>query len=181
MQLPQHQALLVSVHGRRGSEDVVVSQLWHVPSSATIALATVAHPVAEAMGDKERLRQLGIELAAPLLQAAIALISVHPNIATRQPTEAAVTKSLLARTPAVTTLGKKIAQLQQVGRDGSLAGGCQRRRRCERLRAFTFGHVRQLDKLLVCLSLPRPAAPGARRPPTRRVRRSAPSGTGEDP
>ncbi|HEX5195012.1 MAG TPA: hypothetical protein VFW09_19615 [Solirubrobacteraceae bacterium] len=133
MQLPQHQALLVSVHGRRGSEDVVVSQLWHVPSSATIALATVAHQlkgtVAEAMGDKERLRRLGIELAAPLLpadvalldtigdadQAAIALISVHPNIATRQPTEAAVTKSLLARTPAVTTLGKKIAQLQQAG------------------------------------------------------------------
>jgi hypothetical protein len=135
VQLPEHTALLASVYGRRGSQDVVVSQLWHVPASATIGLATVAHRLkgtaAEAMGVNDRLRRLGIDSPASLSpadlalldtigdsdQAAIALISVHPNIATRQPAEAAVTKSLLASTPAVTTLGTTIAQLHQAGQN----------------------------------------------------------------
>ncbi len=135
VELPEDQAILLSVYGRRGPRDVVVSQLWHVPPSATIALATVAHrlsgTVADAMGVSERARRLGIEAVGSLSpadvaqldavggsdQAAIALTSVHPNIATRQTHEAAVTKSLLASTPPVQTLGRTIAQLHQKGTD----------------------------------------------------------------
>jgi len=65
--------MLVSVYGRRGSRNVVVSQLWHVPPSATLALATVAHrlkgTVADAMGVSARIRRLGIRSPASLSPA----------------------------------------------------------------------------------------------------------------
>jgi hypothetical protein len=135
VKLPDHRTMLVSVHGRRGSEDVVVSQLWHVPPAATIALATFAHRLkgtaADAMGVSGQLRRLGIDSLGSLSpadialldtvsdsdQTAIALTSVHPNIATVAPAEAAATKSLLAKTAPVQTLGKTISQLQRTGKD----------------------------------------------------------------
>ena len=133
--LPDHQTMLVSVHGRRGAHAVVVSQIWCVPPAATIALATLARrlkgTVAEPMGVSPRLSRLGIHQASSLSpvdvalldtvgdsdQAAIALTGVHPNIATKQPAEAAITKSLLTTTAEVQTLGKTIAQLQRAGED----------------------------------------------------------------
>jgi hypothetical protein len=135
LELPEHQSMLVSVHGRRGGQDVVVAQVWHVPPSATVALAIVARGLqaapARTLGVTRRLRRLGIDPSASLSpadlalldtvgdtdQTAIALTSVHPNIATKAPAEAAVTKSLLAGAPEVQTLGKTIAQLQRAGQD----------------------------------------------------------------
>ena len=135
VELPDHRTMLVSVHGRRGSHDVVVSQLWNVPPSATIALATVAHrltgTVAEAMGVSGRLGRLGtgsigslspadvalVDTIGDSDQAAIALTSVHPNIATIAPTEARVTIALLGNTPEVRTLGKEITRFQNAGKD----------------------------------------------------------------
>ena len=135
MELPEQRTMLVSVHGRRGSRDVVVAQIWRVPPAATIALATFAHRLkgtaADAMGVSGRLRRFGIDSAGSLSaaeialldavgdsdQTAIALTSVHPNIATVAPAEAAVTKSLLAKTPPVRSLGTTIKTLQGKGID----------------------------------------------------------------
>ena len=135
VQLPEQRTMLVSVHGRRGSQDVVVAQIWHVPPAATIALATFADrlkgTVADAMGVSGRLRRFGIDSAGSLSpgdialldtvgdsdQTAIALISVHPNIATIATVEAAVTKSLLAKTAPVQSLGTTIKTLQRKGID----------------------------------------------------------------
>ena len=135
VKLPDHRAMPVSVLGRRGPRDVVVSQLWHVPAAATIALATVAHRLtgnaSDAIGGSARLRRLGIDSAGSLTptdvalldtvgdsqQTAILMTKMHPNIATIMPAEAAITKSLLASAPEVQTLGNTIAQLQRAGQD----------------------------------------------------------------
>jgi hypothetical protein len=135
VELPADRSVLLSVHGRRGNQAVVVSQMWRVPSSATIALARAADRLTGSFGDvvgpSDRLEALGLrrgELRRPadvaLLesvggtdQAAIALTMCHPNVATIAPTESAVTKSLLAQTPAVETLANRIADMQRAGED----------------------------------------------------------------
>ena len=133
--LPADRGMLLSVHGRRGSEAVVVSQIWHVPASATLALARAVHrltgSVADVVGSSHRLHRLRIprhrvhlpsevallDMVGGTDQTAIALTMSHPNIATIAPTETAVTKALLAQTPEVQTLGTHIAQMQRAGRD----------------------------------------------------------------
>jgi hypothetical protein len=133
--LPADRGVLLSVHGRRGSEVVVVSQIWHVPASATIALAKAAHrltgSVADVVSASHRLHRLRIprhrvhlpsevallDMVGGTDQTAIALTMSHPNISTIAPTEAAATKSLLAQTPEVQTLGTHIAQMQRAGKD----------------------------------------------------------------
>jgi hypothetical protein len=44
--LPADRALVVSVQGRRGGDEVMVSQVWHVPPKATLALARTARRLA---------------------------------------------------------------------------------------------------------------------------------------
>jgi len=135
VELPTHRSALVSVHARRGNRKVVVSQLWHVPPAATLALAKASArltgSVGKVVGPSRRLELLGLrpaELRRPedvvlvdrlggTDQTAIALAMAHPNVATIAPTESAVTKSLLTDTPAVATLGAAIAELQRDGKD----------------------------------------------------------------
>lgn len=133
--LPAGRSTLVSVQGRRGTQGVVVSQMWHVPPAATIKLARAARrltgSVGDVIGQSRKLEALEIELGdlrrpedVALLdsvggtdQAAIALTMCHPNVATIAPTESAVTKSLLGDTPAVGTLAQRIAEMQRGGKD----------------------------------------------------------------
>ncbi len=133
--LPAERGMLLSVHGRRGKHEVVVSQLWHAPSQATQALAGASHRLTGSLGhvapSARRLKALGlgkadIQTAAQVAeldkigdtyQTAVALTMCHPNVATIDPTATAATKSLLGQTPAVQALGQYIAQMHQQGKD----------------------------------------------------------------
>lgn len=133
--LPTERGLLLSVHGRRAGRDVVICQLWHAPRQATISLAETAHRLTGSLGHviapPHRLKALGLtvsEIRSPAqvaeldtigdtYQTATAMTMCHPNVATIDPTAVAATKSLLAATPPVQTLGSYIAQMQRGGKD----------------------------------------------------------------
>jgi hypothetical protein len=127
--------MVVSVYGRRGQNEVLVSQLWRVPPKATRILAQAAHrftgSLGSVLGSPARLRALGLlpsQISSPEHvvqleaigdphQTAITLTMLHPNVATIAPTAVAATKSLLGQTPEVSTLGSYIGQMQQAGQD----------------------------------------------------------------
>ncbi|MBV9196083.1 MAG: hypothetical protein JO168_18255 [Solirubrobacterales bacterium] len=133
--LPQDRAILLTVHGHRGRRQVVVAHLWHVPPAATLALAQTAHRLTGSLQSvtpfPRRLQKLGIKpsaLSSPeeavQLQrivdessTAVSLVMLHPNVATINKTDAAVTTQLLGKTTAVTSLSRKISQMQTAGQD----------------------------------------------------------------
>jgi hypothetical protein len=144
VRLPADHAIVVSVygrrrrhsvHGRKGKHEVLVAHHWHVPPRATLRLAKAAvrsrGSLGSVLGHPRRLRALGIKASqvrspaevvqldaiADSYQTATALTMLHPNVATKNPTAAAATKALLGQTPAVTTLGSYITQMQRDGRD----------------------------------------------------------------
>ena len=134
VELPAERAILISAHGKRGRREVVVGQLWRVPRASTIALAKASHRLTgtyrHAVGSTRRLKPLGLtvrEIRSPqhLVQlemivdtstTALALVSVHPNIATVNKTAAATTKAMVGPTPAVGSLDKYISTMQAGGR-----------------------------------------------------------------
>ena len=134
VELPAERAILVSAHGKQGRREVVVGQLWRVPRASTIALAKASHRLTgtyrHALGSTRRLKPLGLtvsEIRSPrhLVQlemivdtstTALALVSVHPNIATVNTTEAATTKAMVGPTAAVGSLDKYISNMQAGGR-----------------------------------------------------------------
>ena len=134
--LPTDQALSISVVGFRGHREVVVSQLWHCPQEATLALARATHrlkrgSLGSVLGSGKRLAALGIratDVRSPeevtqlstivgSYTMATAMVMHHPNVATKDPTAAAVTTPLLEGTPEVGTLGGYIDKMQRGGRD----------------------------------------------------------------
>ncbi len=133
--LPEDRTVLVTVHGRRRRRQAVVAQLWHVPPTTTLALAKIAHRRTGSLKGMtafpERLDKLGIAASAlrspeeivQLYQivdessTAATLVMMHPNVATVDKTAAGVTTQLLGSTPAVGTLTRKIAQMQNDGED----------------------------------------------------------------
>ena len=144
VRLPADQAIVVTVYGRRSrhsadgrneKHEVLVAQLHHVPPRATLRLATAARrargSLGSVLGHPQRLRALGIKsshVRSPAdvvqldaivdsYQTATALTMLHPNVATKDTTAAAATKSLLGQTPAVTALGSYITRMQHDGRD----------------------------------------------------------------
>ncbi len=135
VKLPSHRGMLVSVYGHRGRREVVVAQLWYAPREATLAFAKAAHGLTGSLhhlaGSSHRLKGLGLrasDVRTPADVAALETIgdpqttamtftSVHPNIATVNPALVPPTKSLLSQTPAVTSMGSYIANMQSNGQD----------------------------------------------------------------
>jgi hypothetical protein len=138
--LPTHRGTVVSVygrrkHGRRGRRRVLVSQVWHCPAEATLALALTADRVTGSLhsvvDSREQLASLGLtaaEVKTPqeLVQlstvvdtysAAESLVKFHPNVSTVDKMSLAATNSLLSKTAAVQSLGTYIAKMQRAGRD----------------------------------------------------------------
>src|SRR5262249_47812872 len=133
--LRRDRGVLLSIHGTRHGQTVLVAQAFHAPEAATRALAQAAFLLEgsyeSVAGSPERLGALGLDAAqltsVPEIvdwetvvdphQTAIALTMLHPNVATIAPTEVATTKSLLGQTPEVSTLGSYIGQMQQAGQD----------------------------------------------------------------
>ena len=132
---PKDLALLVSAHGVRRGQEVIVAQHFHVPAWATQELARLAFELqghyGSVVGSPERLAALGLD-ASQIASArevadldsvvdtqttAVALTMCHPNVATIDSTAAGATKSLLGQTPEVGTLGSYIGQMQQSGQD----------------------------------------------------------------
>src|SRR5215475_9931111 len=132
---PAERSMAVSVYGRRGQAEVVVSQLWCVPPKATRALALAAYRLTRSLGSVQsspaRLEALGLlpshitspehvvqlESIGDPHQTACTLTMLHPNVATVDPTASATTMALLGQTPEVSTLGSYIGQMQQAGQD----------------------------------------------------------------
>jgi len=135
VRLPAHRASVLRVEGRRGTREVVVSEIWHAPEHATVRLANASRELTgtfeHSTGSPHRLRALGLdeadlrsaaaiaqlETVSDSYQTATALTMTHPNIATIDPGASAATKALLGQTGEVTTLGTYIAQMQRAGRD----------------------------------------------------------------
>ncbi len=138
--LPAQRGTVVSVYGRRdnapaGRREVLVSQLWHCPPQATLALAQTADRVKGSLrtvvDSREQLASLGLtaaEVKTPeeLVQlgtvvdtysAAESLVKFHPNVSTVDKMSLAATNSLLSKTPAVQSLGTYIAKMQRSGKD----------------------------------------------------------------
>ncbi len=133
VELPAERAILVTVRGKQGRKEVVVGQLWRVPRASTIALAKTSHRLKRSyrpvLGSTRRLKSLGLtasqvrspqhvaqlETVVDTSSAAVALASVHPNIATVNKTAAATTKAMLGQTPALGSLDKYINKMQSGG------------------------------------------------------------------
>jgi hypothetical protein len=133
--LPGGRGIVVSVYGRRRGREVLVTQLWHCPSHATLALARTAHrlkgSVRAVAGSRRRLTSLGLTAArvtapqevvqlgtiADTYTAAESLVKFHPNVATIDPMSLAATNSLLAQNPAVETLGGVIDKMTRQGKN----------------------------------------------------------------
>jgi hypothetical protein len=133
--LRRDRGTLLSVHGTRQGQTVLVAQTFHAPPAVTRALAQAAFLLEgsykSVAGSPERLTALGLdasqltsvheiadlETVVDPHQTAIALTMLHPNVATIASTQVATTKSLLGQTPEVSTLGSYIGQMQQGGRD----------------------------------------------------------------
>ena len=133
--LPRERVLLLSVYGTRRSQTVVVAQAFHAPEQATRALAKAAFEgegsYRSVAGSPERLAALGLDASqltsvgeiveldriVDTNQTAIALAMFHPNVATIAPTQAAITKSSLGNTPAISGLGTYIQRMQTNGVD----------------------------------------------------------------
>jgi len=133
--LPSSRGMLVSVQGRRGSRNVIASEVWHAPAAATLALAEASQRLLGSLdyvvGDSPRLRELGLtlkdfrtaaevvqlDLVGDTYQTATALTMSHPQVATLDPMGAATTKAVLGDTPPVQSLGTYIKTMQRAGRD----------------------------------------------------------------
>ena len=135
VRLPAHRATLARVQGHRGKHEVVVAEVWHTPTQATLKLAEASQRLTGTLrhvaGSNQRLNALGLDRAdlrsartiaqletiGDSYQTAAALTMTHPNIATIDPDATATTKALLGQTGEVTTLGTYIGQMQRTGRD----------------------------------------------------------------
>ena len=133
--LPADRGMLTSVLGRRGRNEVLVSQLFYAPPAATRALAQAAHGLSGSLGSvvgaPERLAALGLSAAqvsspehvvqldtiGDTYQTATAMSMIHPNVATVAPTETATTKALVGPISAVANLGQYITTMQAGGSD----------------------------------------------------------------
>src|SRR5262252_2525365 len=133
--LPADRGMLTSVLGRRGRNEVLVSQLFYAPPAATRALAQAAHGLSGSLGSvvgaPERLKALGLsadQVSSPehvvqldtigdTYQTATAMSMIHPNVATVAPTETATTKALVGPISAVANLGQYITTMQAGGSD----------------------------------------------------------------
>jgi len=133
--LPRERVLLLSVHGTRRGQTVVVAQALHAPERDTRALAKAVFELEgsyrSVAGSPERLAALGLDVSqltsvreileldrvVDTNQTAIALAMFHPNVATIAPTQAAITKSSLGNTPAISGLGTYIQRMQTNGVD----------------------------------------------------------------
>jgi hypothetical protein len=133
--LRRDRGTLLSVHGTRNGQTVLLAQAFHAPQAATRALAQAAFLLEgsykSVAGSRERLGALeldasqlasvdeivDLETVVDSHQTAIALTMLHPNVATVAPVEVPTTKSLLGQTPEVTTLGNKIDEMHQAGQD----------------------------------------------------------------
>ena len=140
VRLPADRAQVLSVHGRHRGRDVVVGHIMHVPQATTRTLARTAArgsgSYRAVAGSPKRLAALGLKrsdvrAARHVMQldsvgdshtTASTIAMMHPNVATKDPTNAGVTKQVLGQTSAIGALGQAIAGLQGRGRNfGSLA------------------------------------------------------------
>jgi hypothetical protein len=134
--LPRERVLLLSVHGTRRGQTVVVAQAFHAPEQATRALAEAAFEregsYKSVAGSPERLAALGLDASqltsvreiveldrvVDTYQTAVALAMFHPNVATIAPTQVATTQFLLKNNaPAISALGTYIQRMQTNGVD----------------------------------------------------------------
>jgi hypothetical protein len=142
--LPSDRAILISVHGTRGNDQVVVAQAMHVPAATTQAMAQVAASSPNGLrgmaSSDDRLKSLGLsatDISAPQHAeqldsvidphtTAVAMVSLHPTVATVDATSAKATNDLLHQTPNVATLGTYIGQMHSQGKDwGKVVPGTQ--------------------------------------------------------
>jgi hypothetical protein len=133
--LPSDRAILISVHGTRGNDQVIVAQAMHVPAATTQAMAQVAASSPNGLrgmaSSDDRLKSLGLtasDISAPQHAeqldsvvdphtTAVAMVSLHPTVATVDATSTKATKDLLDQTPNVATLGTYIGQMHSQGKD----------------------------------------------------------------
>jgi hypothetical protein len=134
-QLPADRAMLISVHGRRGNNEVLVAQTMHVPAATTLAMAQLASTSVKGLrsmaGSDARLQSLGLNAAqvttpqdieqldsvVNLHNTAVTWAGLHPQVATIDPTGATATKTLLQQTPEVVNLGNQMIAMQSQGQD----------------------------------------------------------------
>jgi hypothetical protein len=131
VKLPSDQAIVVSVYGHDGRRKVLVAQLLHSPRAATVRFARLSQRASgslrHALPSARRLASLGLkphdvrtaQQVADLAtigdsyQLAATVVGMHPNIATKDPTNAAITSQLLSTTGPVTDFGKYLLTFQK--------------------------------------------------------------------
>lgn len=133
--LPGGRAMLLSVFGMRGTDEVGAAQTWYVPEPATLALAQTAvelgGTLTSMLGGAQRMTNLGItastitdpaevaqlDTVVDQFQTAWGFTMCHPQVTTVDPTNAAITKSVISGTTGVSQLGIQIASLHQQGQN----------------------------------------------------------------
>ena len=135
VRVPRDRGMIMSVHGTRNGQPVLVAQRWHAPPAAVRTVARAAYRLERSyrsvVGSPERLDALGLNTSQIRTvdevtdldtvfdphQTAMTLCGMHPNVATIGSTEVATTKALLGATPEVSTLGTKIGAMHAATTD----------------------------------------------------------------
>src|SRR4051812_13406426 len=128
IELPGDRAMVLTVRGRHRGKEVVVAQHTHVPEATMLGLARTSrrlHGSYRPLVSPARLRPLGLkprDITSPQHVAQLAtvsdgtstaatVVSVHPHVATVDPTASGITQSLLARVRPVVSLGEQITAM----------------------------------------------------------------------
>ena len=133
--LPSDRCMVVSVQGKRGNRQVLVSQLVYTPAESRRGLAQLAASggaLKNLVGSDQRLQALGLtaeQISTPehLVQLdsitdthqspAVALVFHHPSVSNIDKIDGPITTSLLGKMPEVQTLGAAISTLKQQAQD----------------------------------------------------------------
>ena len=133
--LPSDRCMVVSVQGKRGNRQVLVSQLVYTPAESRRGLAQLAASggaLKNLVGSDQRLQALGLtaeQISTPehLVQLdsitdthqspAVALVFHHPSVSNIDKIDGPITTSLLGKIPEVQTLGAAISTLKQQAQD----------------------------------------------------------------
>ena len=128
IELPGDRAMVLTVRGRHRGKEVVVAQHTHVPKATMLGLARTSrrlHGSYRPLVSSARLRPLGLKprditsaqhvaqlaTVSDGTSTAATVVSVHPHVATVDPTASGITQSLLARVRPVVSLGEQITAM----------------------------------------------------------------------
>ena len=135
VRVPANSSVVMTVHGTRGGQAVVVAQHTHTPPAWLRTVARAAYRLERSyrsvLGPPDRLDRLGIRADRVWSvdevtdlntvfdphTTAMTMCSLHPNVATKGTIEHPITQSLLGQTPEVNTLGTDIEAMHDAGQD----------------------------------------------------------------